>query len=255
MEKAEIGLIGLGVMGSNLALNIAEKGHRIAVFNRTPSRTDAFVESAGALRERDHSLPQHRRARRRDPAAAPDHHHGAGRQAGRRADRAAAPRACRATTSSSTPAMPISATRCAASPNSTAPGSPSSAWAFRAARRARATARRSWSAARADSYARVESVLTAIAAKYQGRALLRLARRRRRRAFRQDHPQRHRICRHADDRRDLRRAARRPRHAPEGDRRGVRRLEQGPAQLLPDRDHGRGAGRRRPARPASRWSR
>ena len=35
MEQAEIGLIGLGVMGGNLALNIAEKGHRIAVFNRT----------------------------------------------------------------------------------------------------------------------------------------------------------------------------------------------------------------------------
>ena len=42
MEKAEIGLIGLGTMGSNLALNIAEKGHRIAVFNRTVSRVDEF---------------------------------------------------------------------------------------------------------------------------------------------------------------------------------------------------------------------
>ncbi|MGQ2919708.1 MULTISPECIES: NAD(P)-binding domain-containing protein, partial [Rhizobium/Agrobacterium group] len=31
MEQAEIGLIGLGVMGSNLALNIAEKGNKIAV--------------------------------------------------------------------------------------------------------------------------------------------------------------------------------------------------------------------------------
>ncbi|RTM11158.1 MAG: NADP-dependent phosphogluconate dehydrogenase, partial [Hyphomicrobiales bacterium] len=51
MEKAEIGLIGLGTMGSNLALNIAEHGHRIAVFNRTPSRTDAFVESAGSLKD------------------------------------------------------------------------------------------------------------------------------------------------------------------------------------------------------------
>ncbi|TIT46290.1 MAG: NADP-dependent phosphogluconate dehydrogenase, partial [Mesorhizobium sp.] len=50
MEKAEIGLIGLGTMGSNLALNIAEHGHRIAVFNRTKARTDAFVENAGALR-------------------------------------------------------------------------------------------------------------------------------------------------------------------------------------------------------------
>ncbi len=48
-QKAEIGLIGLGVMGSNLALNIAEKGHRIAVYNRTTARTTAFAESAGAL--------------------------------------------------------------------------------------------------------------------------------------------------------------------------------------------------------------
>ena len=50
MEQAEIGLIGLGTMGSNLALNIAEKGHRIAVYNRTAAKTDAFVEGAGALR-------------------------------------------------------------------------------------------------------------------------------------------------------------------------------------------------------------
>lgn len=52
MEKAEIGLIGLGTMGSNLALNIAEKGHRIAVYNRTPEKTDAFIANAGALRDR-----------------------------------------------------------------------------------------------------------------------------------------------------------------------------------------------------------
>ncbi len=52
MEKAEIGLIGLGTMGSNLALNIAEKGHRIAVFNRTPEKTDAFVANAGRLKDR-----------------------------------------------------------------------------------------------------------------------------------------------------------------------------------------------------------
>jgi 6-phosphogluconate dehydrogenase len=52
MDAADIGLIGLGTMGSNLALNIAEKGHRIAVFNRTPARTDHFLETAGTLRER-----------------------------------------------------------------------------------------------------------------------------------------------------------------------------------------------------------
>ncbi len=52
MEQAEIGLIGLGVMGSNLALNIAEKGNRIAVFNRTVERTDRFFAEAGDLQDR-----------------------------------------------------------------------------------------------------------------------------------------------------------------------------------------------------------
>jgi len=49
VEQAEIGLIGLGVMGSNLALNIAEKGNRIAVFNRTPEATQRFFAEAGDL--------------------------------------------------------------------------------------------------------------------------------------------------------------------------------------------------------------
>ncbi|MFN6985634.1 MAG: NADP-dependent phosphogluconate dehydrogenase, partial [Rhizobium oryzihabitans] len=49
MEQAEIGLIGLGVMGSNLALNIAEKGNKIAVFNRTPEVTRKFYADAGDL--------------------------------------------------------------------------------------------------------------------------------------------------------------------------------------------------------------
>lgn len=51
MQKAQIGLIGLGVMGANLALNIAEKGFRIAVYNRTSEKTDAFVAEAGELAE------------------------------------------------------------------------------------------------------------------------------------------------------------------------------------------------------------
>ncbi len=52
MSDAEIGLIGLGTMGANLALNIAEKGHRIAVWNRTHAHTVTFVEKAGALADR-----------------------------------------------------------------------------------------------------------------------------------------------------------------------------------------------------------
>jgi 6-phosphogluconate dehydrogenase len=46
MSTADIGLIGLAVMGSNLALNIAEKGYTIAVHNRTASRIDEFVGMA-----------------------------------------------------------------------------------------------------------------------------------------------------------------------------------------------------------------
>ena len=48
-QKAQIGLIGLGTMGSMLALNIAEKGFAIAVWNRTTAVTHAFVAQSGAL--------------------------------------------------------------------------------------------------------------------------------------------------------------------------------------------------------------
>lgn len=49
MEEADIGLIGLGVMGENLALNIADKGYKIAVYNRTADKVDAFLANAGDL--------------------------------------------------------------------------------------------------------------------------------------------------------------------------------------------------------------
>ena len=49
MSQARIGLVGLGVMGANLTLNIAEKGFPVAVYNRTSSVTDDFVASAGDL--------------------------------------------------------------------------------------------------------------------------------------------------------------------------------------------------------------
>lgn len=43
MRQADIGLIGLGVMGQNLALNMADHGFTVAVFNRTVARVDEFV--------------------------------------------------------------------------------------------------------------------------------------------------------------------------------------------------------------------
>ena len=46
MEKANIGLIGLAVMGQNLVLNMADNGYRVAVFNRTTSKVDDFLNGA-----------------------------------------------------------------------------------------------------------------------------------------------------------------------------------------------------------------
>ena len=43
MSQADIGLIGLAVMGENLALNIADHGFNIAVYNRTTQVTRDFV--------------------------------------------------------------------------------------------------------------------------------------------------------------------------------------------------------------------
>jgi 6-phosphogluconate dehydrogenase len=45
MDKADIGLIGLAVMGENLVLNMESKGFTVAVFNRTVSKVDDFVVS------------------------------------------------------------------------------------------------------------------------------------------------------------------------------------------------------------------
>ena len=42
---SEIGLIGLAVMGQNLALNIADHGFKISVYNRTSSKMENFVAS------------------------------------------------------------------------------------------------------------------------------------------------------------------------------------------------------------------
>ena len=44
--ESKIGLVGLAVMGQNLALNIAEKGFHISVWNRSPDKTDHTVQRA-----------------------------------------------------------------------------------------------------------------------------------------------------------------------------------------------------------------
>ncbi len=60
MANADIGLIGLAVMGQNLVLNMEEKGFTVAVFNRTVAKVDAFTagEAMGKNIVGTHSLAE-----------------------------------------------------------------------------------------------------------------------------------------------------------------------------------------------------
>lgn len=46
--KAQIGVVGLAVMGSNLARNFASKGYTVAVYNRTYAKTQALMDNHGS---------------------------------------------------------------------------------------------------------------------------------------------------------------------------------------------------------------
>ena len=48
MKKADIGLVGLAVMGENLVMNMESKGFTVAVYNRTVEKVDAFVNGRAA---------------------------------------------------------------------------------------------------------------------------------------------------------------------------------------------------------------
>ncbi|MCA9221694.1 MAG: decarboxylating NADP(+)-dependent phosphogluconate dehydrogenase [Pirellulaceae bacterium] len=47
-DLADFGLIGLAVMGENLALNVESRGYRVAVFNRTTEKVDDFIAGRAA---------------------------------------------------------------------------------------------------------------------------------------------------------------------------------------------------------------
>jgi 6-phosphogluconate dehydrogenase len=47
-DGADMGLVGLAVMGENLALNMASRGFSVAVYNRTVSKVDAFTSGRAA---------------------------------------------------------------------------------------------------------------------------------------------------------------------------------------------------------------
>ncbi len=48
MTLADIGVIGLGVMGRNLVLNMERNGFTVAVFNKTTSRMHEFLQGDAA---------------------------------------------------------------------------------------------------------------------------------------------------------------------------------------------------------------
>ena len=48
MKKADIGLVGLAVMGENLVMNMESKGFTVAVYNRTTEKVKKFVEGRAA---------------------------------------------------------------------------------------------------------------------------------------------------------------------------------------------------------------
>lgn len=49
--KCDIGLIGLAVMGQNLVLNMNDRGYAMAVYNRTVSKVDYFIDGPAADRD------------------------------------------------------------------------------------------------------------------------------------------------------------------------------------------------------------
>jgi len=60
MNQANIGLIGLAVMGENLVLNMERNGFTVAVFNRTVSKVDDFIKGRGKGKKfiGAHSIPE-----------------------------------------------------------------------------------------------------------------------------------------------------------------------------------------------------
>ena len=43
MKKSDIGIIGLAVMGENLAMNMESRGFTVTVYNRTTSKVTDFI--------------------------------------------------------------------------------------------------------------------------------------------------------------------------------------------------------------------
>ena len=244
---ANIGVTGLAVMGRNLARNLARHGHTVALHNRTNARTESLVAQHG---DEGTFVPSTSMARVRRVARAPARgdHHGQGRRADRRGHRGTRPADGRRRHHHRLRQRAL---------HGHPPARGSAARAGHPLRRLRGVRRRRGRAARAVDHAgRFEAVLREARPDLRvdrgaGRRhpVLRARRPRRRRALREDGAQRHRVRRHAADRRGLRPAARRARRVAGRDRRDLQVVERGRPRVVPDRDH---RGRARPGRQGDR---
>ncbi len=258
MSTADIGLIGLAVMGQNLVLNMNDHGFTVAVYNRTTSKVDEFlakeakgtqVIGAHSLEELVAALKPPRRimlmvqsgqagGRVHRAASAPS---GAGRHPHRRRQ---------LELPGHHPPHRLRGVQGAA------------------VHRHRRVGRRGGGAARPLHHARrIPGGLAARqahlpghrrqgeAGRRRGGCLLRVGGGERRRALCQDGAQRHRVRRHAADLRGLPLDARRLGHERRRDAQGLRQVEQGQARLLPDRDHPRHPGGQGRGRLSRWWTR
>ncbi len=57
-STADIGMIGLGVMGQNLSLNIERNGYSVAVFDREPAVLDKFIAATDGKRIKGTHSPE-----------------------------------------------------------------------------------------------------------------------------------------------------------------------------------------------------
>jgi len=80
MVQADIGLIGLAVMGENLILNMESKGFMVACFNRTISKVDDFLNGRAKGKN---IIGCKSRACRKSKKTTQDNANGKGRSAGR----------------------------------------------------------------------------------------------------------------------------------------------------------------------------
>ena len=248
MTAATFGVIGLGTMGRNLALNIESRGVPVAVWNLESEWVDDFIRDhkghafvgTKTFEELASSLERPRRILMMIPAGKPvesdDREDPAGPRSRRRAHRW----------------RELLVRRHAPPRGSAAPGR-------HPLRRVRRVRRRRGRAIRPVDHA---GRIGRRVGTDQGRARgdrgadrggsVRHARwHRRRRALRQDGPQRDRVRRHATHRRGLGRDAPRARPERPGDCRHFRRMESRPAGILPRRIDGTGLSRDGPGNQAA----